>query len=166
MIADGRRRIHDHHRKPGARKLQRHLLGLKLRSLIRARHLLQIHLGVLIAGSVPVHSNTTHGAGVNHTLDTGVARGRQQVPRAFHVRAVKFRRIFGPQAIVRRDVIHHGATRHGALQRLWIAQVTHHHFPVQFPHSARISHQGPHFFPACKQSIGYVPPQETGRPCY
>jgi len=50
VIADRRRGIHDDHREPGAGEFQRYLLGLKLRPLVRSRHLLDTHIDIFVAG--------------------------------------------------------------------------------------------------------------------
>ena len=144
MIADRRRRIHDHHRKSRCRKLQRHLLRQKLGALISARHLLQRHRHRLIAHPTLRHADTAHRAGVNHPLDPWLARRFQQIPRALYVRAVQLIRMPRPEPVIGGHMKDQPASRHRPFERSGIPQIAGNRLDFQFPQLARRPHQRPH----------------------
>ena len=122
--ADRCGRIDDHDRYAFTRRLERFLLGQKLRSLVRADHVSQRHRRVLAPGFAVRDADSTDRAGMDDSADFAAMRRGKHVARALDVGGIHRRRIEDPQPVVRGDMIDLVASARRLLHCRGIAQVT------------------------------------------
>ena len=121
--ADRRGRIDDHDPQALARGGQRGLLGHELAALVRADHVCERDRTVFASRPLSGDAERADGAGVDHQLGAGAARGFEHVARAVEIGGVHRRFIEHPEPVVRGEMVNFGASMRGALDRGGVAHV-------------------------------------------
>src|SRR5450432_3948792 len=115
---------------------------------------------------VRLEPHSRNAGGVNYASYFVLAGRLQNSLSAFDIRAIHLLRIANPQPIVRGDVKHHIASRHGFLQRRRIAQISNHPLGAQFlniPEVAAGADQESKIGALRGQSPGHVTADESCR---